>query len=83
MREKKIKKEVLNVSAVFAEDPDGGYTVSVPELRGCVSQGNTFEEALSNIKEAIELYLEDEKEIRELKEYRPKSEFLISIPVYA
>ncbi|MBI5886158.1 MAG: type II toxin-antitoxin system HicB family antitoxin [Deltaproteobacteria bacterium] len=37
---------------------EGGYTVYCPSLRGCVSQGETREEALANIKEAIELYIE-------------------------
>ena len=37
---------------------EGGYTVIVPSLPGCVSEGNTREEALKNIREAIELYLE-------------------------
>ena len=36
----------------------GGYTVTVPILPGCISEGDTREEALANIKEAIELYLE-------------------------
>jgi len=36
----------------------GGYTAIVPILPGCVSEGDTKEEALANIKEAIELYLE-------------------------
>jgi antitoxin HicB len=36
----------------------GGYTVYVPLLPGCISEGDTREEALSNIKEAIELYIE-------------------------
>ena len=36
----------------------GGYTVTVPLLPGCISEGDTREEALANIKEAIELYLE-------------------------
>lgn len=38
---------------------EGGYTVEVPSLPGCVSQGDTLEEALANIKEAIELWIED------------------------
>lgn len=37
---------------------EGGYTVTVPVLPGCISEGDTREEALTNIKEAIELYLE-------------------------
>ncbi|MBM2831863.1 MAG: hypothetical protein HW414_915 [Dehalococcoidia bacterium] len=36
----------------------GGYTVSVPLLPGCISEGDTKEEALANVKEAIELYME-------------------------
>lgn len=35
-----------------------GYTVTVPLLPGCISEGDTREEALANIKEAIELYIE-------------------------
>ncbi|MCP5003805.1 MAG: type II toxin-antitoxin system HicB family antitoxin [Planctomycetes bacterium] len=37
---------------------EGGYTVIVPSLPGCVSEGETKEEAIKNIREAIELYLE-------------------------
>jgi len=40
----------------------GGYTVYVPSLPGCVSQGRTTEEAMTNIKEAIEVYLESLRE---------------------
>ncbi|MBI4338095.1 MAG: type II toxin-antitoxin system HicB family antitoxin [Chloroflexi bacterium] len=36
----------------------GGYTVTVPLLPGCISEGDTRQEALDNIKEAIELYIE-------------------------
>ena len=41
-------------------DPNelGGYTVTVPLLPGCISEGDTREEALPNIREAIELYIE-------------------------
>ena len=37
---------------------DGGYTAIVPSLPGCISEGDTKEEALQNIREAISLYLE-------------------------
>lgn len=43
---------------VFIAQEEGGYTVEVPDLPGCVSEGDSFEEAYENIKEAIELYLE-------------------------
>lgn len=59
---KRIKKQILNFNTVFIEEADGGYSVMVPSLPGCFSQGDSFEKAVTNIKEAIELYLEDEKE---------------------
>lgn len=40
------------------EKETGGYTVRVPALRGCLSYGATFEEALLNVREAITGYLE-------------------------
>ena len=42
---------------VFEQELDGGYSVHVPALPGCTSQGDSFEEAKSNIQEAIKLYL--------------------------
>ena len=50
--------------AVFEQEEDGGFSVSVPALPGCFSQGDTFEEAKRNIEEAMSLYLEvmDEQE---------------------
>lgn len=45
-------------TAIYEEDPEGGFVVSVPSLPGCYSQGDTLEEAEKNITEAIELYLE-------------------------
>ncbi|KKU88042.1 hypothetical protein A3A64_04625 [Candidatus Gottesmanbacteria bacterium RIFCSPLOWO2_01_FULL_48_11] len=52
-------KKILEYTVLFTKEPEGGYSVSVPDLPGCYSQGDTFEEAGANIKEAIELYLED------------------------
>jgi len=43
---------------VILEQTETGYTAYVPALRGCVSQGKTKEEAIDNIKEAMELYIE-------------------------
>ena len=43
---------------VLEPSDDGGYTVYVPSLPGCISEGDDKEEALKNIREAIELYLE-------------------------
>jgi predicted RNase H-like HicB family nuclease len=50
-------KSVLYTVVVHEAD-EGGCWVEVPALRGCYSQGETVDEALSNVREAIELYLE-------------------------
>ena len=48
----------MKVMVVLEPSEEGGYTVFVPNLPGCISQGDTREKALGNIREAIELYLE-------------------------
>ncbi len=45
-------------SVVVEKDKDG-YFASCPELQGCYTQGDTYEEALANIKDAIKLHVED------------------------
>ena len=52
----------MELKIVLEKQDEGGYTVYVPSLLGCISQGETAEEAIKNIKEAIELYLEVDKE---------------------
>ncbi len=47
----------MDLKIVLEEQEEGGYTVLAPALPGCISQGDTMEEAIENIKEAIELYL--------------------------
>jgi predicted RNase H-like HicB family nuclease len=42
---------------ILIPDPDGGYVVEVPSLPGCYSQGETVEESLNNIREAIALHI--------------------------
>lgn len=54
-----MKQKILKYDVVFEEQPEGGYTVTVPSLPGCISEGDTFEEARVNIADAIKLYLED------------------------
>ncbi|MFH1025499.1 MAG: type II toxin-antitoxin system HicB family antitoxin, partial [Nitrospirota bacterium] len=48
----------MKLKVVLEPSDEGGYTALVPSLPGCISEGNTIDEALLNIKEAIELYLE-------------------------
>jgi predicted RNase H-like HicB family nuclease len=49
----------MRYTVVLEQEADGGYLASTPALPGCVSQGDTRTEALANIREAIEVYLED------------------------
>jgi len=54
--------KVLNYRILLRKEAEGGYTVTVPSLPGCVTYGDTIEEAIEMAKEAIELYLESLKE---------------------
>ncbi|MBF2006531.1 MAG: type II toxin-antitoxin system HicB family antitoxin [Chlorogloeopsis fritschii C42_A2020_084] len=48
----------MNIKVVLEPSDEGGYTVFVPSLPGCISEGETIDESLENIQEAILLYLE-------------------------
>lgn len=49
----------MRYTVILEREPDGGFVVTVPALPGCISQGDTREEALTNIREAADLYIED------------------------
>jgi antitoxin HicB len=55
---KTITKKILEYTVVFEPDEKGGYVSYVPALPGCASEGDTFEEAVAMIKDAIYGYLE-------------------------
>ena len=55
----------LELTAVFREDPDGGYVAFVEELPGATTQGDTLEEARLNLREAVELVLESRRSLVE------------------
>lgn len=48
----------MRLKVVLERSEDGGFSAYVPALPGCLSEGETEEEALANLREAIELYLE-------------------------
>jgi predicted RNase H-like HicB family nuclease len=58
----------MKIKVVLEPAEEGGYTVYVPALPGCISEGDTFEKVIANIKEAVELYLETDED--ELFEYQ-------------
>ena len=58
---------------VLEPSDEGGFTVYAPSLPGCISEGNTREEALENIREAIELYLEP---VEDDRSFSPRAELV-------
>lgn len=57
---------MLKYTVILVPEEEGGYSVEVPALPGCYTQGETRDEAVSMAREAIELYLESCKARREL-----------------
>ena len=57
--------KTLQYRVLLSEEPEGGYTVIVPSLPGCVTYGETLDEAKRMAKEAIELYIQTFKELGE------------------
>lgn len=54
-----LRQKIYQFTCHFIPDEEaGGFVVEVPALPGCHTQGDTFEEAKANVKEAIELYCE-------------------------
>jgi predicted RNase H-like HicB family nuclease len=65
MAKKCIKQKVYNFTAVFEPAKEGGYVVYIPALPGCITQGETFEEAQEMAKDAVEGYLMVLKDLKE------------------
>jgi antitoxin HicB len=53
--------KILNFKILLKKEPEGGFTVFVPSLPGCITYGDTVDESIINAKEAIELYIESLK----------------------
>ena len=73
------RRKILEYNAVFQHENDGGYSVWVPALPGCTSQGDTFEQATQNIKESIGLYLEEDKSFEKYPDEKGMRQFLVPI----
>ena len=57
-----MKKKVYNFTVLIEQDEDGWYVATVPDIRGCYTQGKTVAQVLDRVKEAIEVCLEADKE---------------------
>ncbi|MFH0974457.1 MAG: type II toxin-antitoxin system HicB family antitoxin [Spirochaetota bacterium] len=72
----------MNYKVIIMYDPEyKGYIVDVPELEGCMSQGKTIDEAIINIKDAINGWLEAEKKHHPLEIHEPREIFLGEVTV--
>ena len=83
MRQEATMK-ILSYRILLREEPEGGYTVIVPSLPGCVTYGDTVEEAIEMAKEAIELYIESLKEHgEEIPTEERTLEYTVMVEAYA
>lgn len=84
---KKVSQKVLKYTAIFEPAEEGGYVVSVPALPGCATQGETFEDAVYMIKDAIQLYLsvlkEEGEEIPQEKEDVVVTKVAVPTPAFS
>ena len=74
----------LSYRILLRKEPEGGYTVIVPSLPGCITYGETIEEAIKMAKEAIELYIESLKEHgEEIPREERTLEYTLTVETYA
>ena len=66
----------MQFTVMLQPEPNGGFVVYVPALPGCISQGDNRDEALANIREAIDVYVEDCREAGDEVPTETGSEFV-------
>ena len=76
--------KVLSYRILLRQEPEGGYTVIVPSLPGCITYGDTVEEAIEMAKEAIGLYIESLKAHgEEIPTEERTLEYTLTVEAYA
>ena len=76
--------KVLNYRVLLRKEPEGGYTVIVPSLPGCVTYGEDIEDAIKMAKEAIELYIESLRAHgEEIPDEQDTLEYLVTVEAHA
>jgi len=83
-----VDKEVMSLRlsyrVLLRREPEGGYTVVVPSLPGCVTYGETIEEAIAMAREAIELYVESLREHgEEIPTEEGTLEYMLTVETHA
>lgn len=69
-------KQILTFDVIIEQDEDGFYVASCPVFQGCYTQGKTFEEAITNIKDVIKLCLEEMRAENKKIPHQPVSELI-------
>ncbi len=76
--------DALSYRVLLRKETEGGFTVSVPSLPGCVTFGETLEESMSMAREAIELYIESlQAHGEEIPTENEVLEYTLTIPAHA
>ena len=75
------KTTVYNLPVIIEKDEDGFYVAECPVFSGCYTQGKTLDEALKNIKEVIDLVLEEKGNREILASYKPEEIGIHTVPV--
>jgi antitoxin HicB len=76
--------EALSYRVLLRKEPEGGYTVTVPSLPGCVTYGETIEEGITMAREAIGLYLESlQAHNEQIPNEADTLEYTLTVPAYA
>ncbi len=67
-----MKRQTHQLPLVIEHDEDGYYVVECPTFSGCYTQGKTLDEAMSNIREVVELCLKEKENQARFNDYHPK-----------
>ena len=78
---RKVRNNGVQLPVFVEKDEDGFYVVECPVFEGCYSQGKTLDEALRNIREVIQMVIEEKKNRQLLENYRPTELSLHTIQV--
>ena len=75
--------QALSYRILLKKEPEGGYTVTVPSLPGCVTYGEEIEQAVAMAREAIELYIESLQQQGEAIPTEDSLEYLLTVQAHA
>jgi predicted RNase H-like HicB family nuclease len=76
--------DALSYRILLRQEPEGGYTVSVPTLPGCITYGSDIQEAIAMAREAITLYIESlVAHEEEIPTEENTLEYTVTVPAYA